>query len=361
MKRSFYTTCLIAALCVLMVPSALAQTTLPSPDDEVPTDKRAQTGFKFLSTSVDARASGMGGAVTSSAVGGSTALFYNPASMARMSGSFHASAGVVEHLVDFKYQYASAAYAPAGGSYGVIGVSFMNVDYGDFFETVRAENDQGFIELGTYSPTAMALGLGYARSFTDRFSVGAQFKYALQDLGTFATARVESGGSALPDGTQAAYDDYSLNTLAVDFGVLYNTGFESLTIAMSVRNFSQELIYERERFELPLTFQLGMSMDLLDVTSLDPNMHSLVLSVDAQRPRDFAEHLKFGAEYTLMDVVSLRGGWGSAFVGDDSEEGLSLGAGIQYEVSGFGFGADYAYTDFGVFGELQRIGLQISL
>lgn len=360
MKRSFYTTWLIAALCLLLAPSAFAQTNIPSPDSEVPTDKRAQTGFKFLSTSVDARASGMGGAVTSAPMASSNALFYNPAGMSRMTSDFSASAGTIDYLVDINYNYASAAYRPSGGNYGVFGISFVNVDYGDFFETVRASNEAGFVEVGTYSPTALAVGLGYARSFTDRFSMGAQVKYALQDLGSFAVSRTESGTS-LPDGTNASYRDYSINTMAVDFGVLYNTGFESLTIAMSTRNFSQELIYERERFELPLTFQIGMSMNVMDLTSMDPNMHALHVSVDAQRPRDFAEHLKVGAEYTLMNLISVRGGLGTAFVGDDSEEGFSFGAGISHEFSGIGFGADYAYTDFGLFGELQRIGLQVSL
>jgi hypothetical protein len=362
MKRSLFTTWLIAAIVLLMVPSAAAQTAIPGPETEVETDKRGQTGFKFLTTSVDARASGMGGAVTSSVEGSSTALFYNPASMARMQGNFHASAGNVEYLVDLTYNFASAAYSPVGGRYGVFGVSFINVDYGDFIETIRADNAAGFIELGTYSPTALALGLGYARSFTDRFSVGAQVKYALQDLGTFAVARQEGGGTTVGDGTSVSMRDYSFNTLAVDFGILYNTGFRSLTLAMSTRNFSRELIYEQERFELPLTFQIGMSMDMMDLTSLDPSAHSLLVAVDAQRPRDFVEHLKIGTEYTLMDVLSIRGGWSQAFVGsDDTEEGLSLGAGLYYDIQGIGFGADYAYTDFGLFGELHRIALQISL
>ncbi|HUF09478.1 MAG TPA: PorV/PorQ family protein [Rhodothermales bacterium] len=362
MKRSYYTTWFFVALCLLMVPSALAQTFIPGPDEPVATEKRGQTGFKFLTTTVNARSAAMGGAITSSTVGSSLSLFENPASMARMEGDFHVAAGVVDHLVDFRYNYASAAYQPVGGAYGVVGLSLVYVDYGDFFETVRANNEQGFIELGTYSPTALGLGLGYARSFSDRFSVGAHVKYALQDLGSFAVARVSQGGTPLGDGTSGTFRDYSLNTLAVDFGVLYNTGFRSLTIAMSTRNFSREMIYERERFELPLTFQLGMSMDLIDLTSLDPNVHAFQFSVDAQRPRDFVEHLKLGAEYTVMNVLSLRGGWGQAFVGsEDSEQGLSLGGGIKYEIGGIGFGADYAYTDFGLFGQLQHIGIQFSL
>ena len=366
MKSSIVTTTwLIAVLGLLAVPLATAQTFIPGPEDEVETVKRGQTGFKFLSTSVDARASAMGGAVTSSTMGSSTSMFYNPASMARMEGNFSASVGIFQHMVDFQYNVGSLAYRPGGGNYGVIGLSFLNVDYGDFFGTIRADNEAGYIDTGTYNSTALAVGLGYARSFTDRFSVGAHVKYAVQDLGTFPKARVGDasapGARALDDGTFVVDEDYALNTLAVDFGLLYNTGFRSLTIAMSTRNFSRELVYERERFELPLIFQIGLSMNVLDLTTLDPGMHALQVSLDAQRPRDFAEHVKIGGEYTFMNILSLRAGLGQAFVGDDSVEGFSFGGGLKYDASGIGFGVDYALTDFDVFGNLQRFAVHLSL
>ncbi len=360
MKRSIATTCLLVAIGLLTAPSVLAQTFIPSPDEEVETVKRGQTGFKFLSASVDARATAMGGAVTSSSTGSSSAMFYNPASMARMNGDFSAGFGIMNYLVDIQYNAASVAYRPGGGNYGVIGFSLVNVDYGDFLGTVRAENEQGYVDTGVYNPTALAVGLGYARSFTDRFSIGAHVKYAKQDLGDHFKARSDDATSTLDDGTTATLEDYGLNTIAFDFGVLYDTGFESLTIAMSTRNFSRELVYERERFELPLTFQIGVSMDVMDLTSMDPNMHSFMVSVDAQRPRDFAEHVKIGGEYTLMNILSLRGGLGRAFVGEDSEEGVSFGAGLKYSAGNIGFGVDYAYTDFGVFDAIQRFAVNIS-
>lgn len=359
MKNSFYTTLSAVALALLLVPSAHAQ--VVTPDTEVETQKRGQTGFKFLTVSVDPRASAMGGAVTASTIGSSTALFYNPASLSRLESNFNVNFGQLQYITDINYNVASLGYKPAGGRYGVVGVSFVAVDYGEFFETVRAENEQGFIELGTYTPTALAAGIGYAKSFTDRFSVGAHVKYASQDLGTFAVARVDEGGTSVSDGTSVRDKDYNLNTVAVDFGVLYNTGFKSLTIAMSTRNFSRELRYERENFELPLIFQIGASMNVLDFTNLNPSVHQLDVAIDAQRPRDFAEHVQVGGEYTFMNLLSLRAGLSKAFVAaDDTEEGISLGAGLQYQVSGLGFGADYAYTDFGLFGNLNRFALQVS-
>ena len=54
-------------------------------DDDLGTDKLAQTGMKFLSFSPDARAAALGDAITAK-TGGASSLFYNPAGMARLEG-----------------------------------------------------------------------------------------------------------------------------------------------------------------------------------------------------------------------------------------------------------------------------------
>ncbi len=341
------------ALLLSTVPSAWAQQGL-TPDTEVTTDKLAQTGMKFLSTSVDPRASALGSALTAEFTGSSTSMFYNPASMAFMPGSFSAAGGILQFIADISYTQASVAFRPGNGNFGVVGVSVVSVDYGEFLGTIRANNDFGFIDTGVYSPTAMAVGLGYARSFGDRFSAGANIKLAFQDLGSdFTTSQDFDTGAVI------ATDSYSARTMAYDFGVLYSTGFRSLTIAMMARNFAPEHTYVRERFELPLTFQIGASMNMVDFTSLDPGMHRLQLHVDAQRPRDFAEHIRFGVEYTFMGMASLRGGFEQAAVSE--EQGLSAGAGVRIEAGTVAFGADYAFTDFGLFGAVHRIGINLGL
>ena len=250
------------------------------------------------------------------------------------------------------------AYRPGGGNYGVFGLSLTAVDYGEFIGTIRANNEAGFIETGLFSPTALAVGVGYARSFSDRFSAGAHIKYAFQDFdGSFATST--TGGPVSTASDVVTSESYSQGTIAFDFGIVYATGFRSLVIAMSTRNFSQELTYVRENFELPLTFQIGLAMNLVDLTSLNPNDHSLMLHVDAQRPRDFTEHVRFGLEYTFMNIVSLRGGFEQLGVAD--EQGVSLGGGLKYQVNNIRFGANYAWTEFGLFGSVNRFGIQVGL
>ncbi len=58
------------------------------------------------------------------------------------------------------------------------------MDYGDFYGTRRANNDQGFEETGVFSPASYAVGLAYSRKVSDRFSFGVHVKYAGQDLGS---------------------------------------------------------------------------------------------------------------------------------------------------------------------------------
>lgn len=339
------------ALCLLLgllAPRAVAQ-------QDAEQNKRAQTGMKFLSISADPRAAGMGSAVTA-VEGGAAMLFYNPAGMARIASSADLMVGQTRWIADIDYNFGSIAYRPFGGRYGVIGLSLGYADYGDLQETIRADNEQGFIDLGTFSPQAWTVGLGYARAITDRFSVGGHVKYATMDLGSSVT-EVDGGLSAADEGAAFLRQDNEEGTVAFDFGVLYNTGFRSLSFAVSARNFAPEITYAEESLQLPLTLQIGLAMDVLDFTSLGSSgMHSLVMSVDAENPRDFSEQIKVGGEYTFYNTLSLRAG----YVFPTDEEGISLGAGVQQNFAGIGFGADYAYTNFGVFSGVQRIALRLS-
>src|SRR5690606_12324506 len=149
---------------------------------------------------------------------------------------------------------------------------------------------------------------------------------------------------------------FSANTIAYDFGVHYLTGFESLKFAFSVRNFSGEVNFDDENSEIPLTMRIGLSMDVLDLTEIDKEMNSLIISIDANRPRDFDEQIYFGADYTFMKMFSIRAGARVPNISDD-ERGLTFGAGIIQEFTGYNLRIDYGYTDFGVFNNVNTFSL----
>jgi len=143
--------------------------------------KLAQTGFQFLSVGSDARACAMGEAFTT-VEGSSSALFYNPAGMARVSSLVEIATNHTSWIADITHYSFRLALSPAEGRFGVFGISLMSVDYGDMQGTMVWANPDGYIDTEVFSPTAIAIGIGYARALTDRFAIGGQIKQAAQSL-----------------------------------------------------------------------------------------------------------------------------------------------------------------------------------
>ena len=299
-------------------------------DDDLGTDKLAQTGMKFLSFSPDARAAALGDAVTAK-TGGASSLFYNPAGMARIEG-MNLSAGQANWIAGITYNAVSVAYASDAG---VFGISVMNVDYGEIQGTIRSSNTAGYADTELFTPTANVVGLGYAIAPTDRFSVGGQVKFVNEKLGN---AYLDT------DGSVEGIESLDMDAVAYDFGLMYQMDWKNLMIAMSARNFSESLKYAEEAFELPLTFRMGVAVDVID---------NLSLSFVNERPRDYFSTTRVGFEYSLMGMLAVRAG----YVTPTDEAGINLGVGFQVA----GFNVDVAYTDFGVFDPVTRVGVQFTL
>lgn len=347
----------LSALALLLLLASVA-TAQDGEAEEEPSDndKIAQTGMKFLNVAPDPRAAALGNSTTA-LTGGAEMLFVNPAGMAWANiaqPGGDAMLAQTNWIADITHNHAAVGFRP-GSNIGVFGATMAFVDYGELEGTIRADNDQGYIDLGTFKPTAFAMGVGYARALSSRFSVGAHIKYVSQDL----TENVDEIGN---DGG-FVYGENRASTLAYDFGVQYRTGFESLVFAAAARNFSPDVTFEEESFQLPLTLQIGVAMDVFDLvpamtgTLADRRTHSLMLSLEAKNPRDFNEQIRLGGEYTFLDLISLRAGYG--FPADI--EGISLGAGIHQTLAGVGLGADYAYTDFGPLQAVHRVAVRFSL
>ena len=299
-------------------------------DDDLGTDKLAQTGMKFLSFSPDARAAALGDAVTAK-TGGASSLFYNPAGMARIEG-MNLSAGQANWIAGITYNAVSVAYASDAG---VFGISVMNVDYGEIQGTIRSSNTAGYADTELFTPTANVEGLGYAIAPTDRFSVGGQVKFVNEKLGN---AYLDT------DGSVEGIESLDMDAVAYDFGLMYQMDWKNLMIAMSARNFSESLKYAEEAFELPLTFRMGVAVDVIE---------NLSLSFVNERPRDYFSTTRVGFEYSLMGMLAVRAG----YVTPTDEAGINLGVGFQVA----GFNVDVAYTDFGVFDPVTRVGVQFTL
>jgi hypothetical protein len=293
-------------------------------------EKVAQTGCKFLDVGAGARACGMGEAYT--VLGqDATALFYNPSCIGEIDETFDLFVGRTQWIAEIEYN--SVAAVINAGVWGNLGFSVIAPDYGQIEGTrVSTENEQGFIRTGDLDISAFCAGVGYAREFTEKFTVGAQVKYVAQQLGWNV---VDSDTT-----------DNEISTLSYDFGLLFYPGFKSFAFGMSVRNFSPRVTYEQIGFEMPLTFALGVGADIMDFIG-DYEDISLELGAEMLHPRDWQEQFHLGAELGYMDMIFLRAGYKFRY----SQEGVNFGAGLN--VAGIRF--DYSYSEFELFDSINRI------
>ncbi|MBW7886882.1 MAG: PorV/PorQ family protein [Bacteroidetes bacterium] len=308
--------------------------------------KLAQTGMKFLNVATDPRAVAMGEAFCS-VEGMSSSLFYNPAGLARMAESFQAEIGYTQWIADINHTFASAAIGTPNNDYGVFGVTLQSVDYGAIIRTIRVDNSaDGYMDVGTFSPLAISVGLGYANALSDRFSVGGRVAYNLQNLGD-GISETNSQQNPITSTNKA-------EVLSFDFGMFYKTGLKSLNFAVSVRNFSKEIKFQRETFSLPLTIRIGISANVMDFVSSSSDTDPFLVSIDAINSRDYPETINIGGEYVFMKTLALRAGYMFGY----DEKAFTAGLGINQKIKGIGIGIDYAYAPFGVFSNVNRFAIQ---
>jgi len=300
--------------------------------------KVGQTGYQFLKIDANARGAAMGGAVTLSGFGAEN-LFYNPAGIALQSRRIDVFTNQTQWIADISY--ITVGVSKRFGSIGTFGFSYQTADYGDIIGTQVADNEFGFIETGSVDVAASAIGFAYAKKLTDKFSLGGHMRYASQKLGE--------------NQVEGETKSNTTSGLVWDFGTIFYPNESSFRFGMSIRNFSQEMIYEQFSFELPITFTLGMAADVFEVLGVSKNQ-TLLLALDAVHPRDYTERLHLGLEYGLNNMFFLRSGYKFNY----DSEGLSLGAGVNVSLGNIGTHISYALSQAGDFSPVNRISISAS-
>jgi hypothetical protein len=311
--------------------------------------KTGTTIGQFLLIEPSARVAGMGNAGVTT-FGEIQAAYFNPGALGHLDES-----GVQfthsQWLAGISYNYAAAGVRI--GAANTLLLTFTSLNSGEI-DVRTVENPQGTGE--RYTVADVAVGLGFSRRVSDRFSAGLHVKYIQESIW-----------------------HSSMSAMAVDFGVLYRLPFRAY-IGASLSNFGSKSGFdgrdlrirydqdpdqfgdnsnlpaalETESFALPIFFRVGMGFAVLDA----PNNRMLVV-VDAFHPSDNEESMSLGMEWTLLNLISLRAGYQHLFL-DDSEVGLTLGTGLRYRVSGMGLRFDYAWNEYGLLGDAQRFSLGLA-
>jgi len=312
--------------------------------------KTGMTSATFLSIEVGSRAKSMGGAF----VGISddvSAIYWNPAGIANLPQNAMMFSHT-EWLAEVNFDF--AAICIPLGNMGTLGASITSVSMPEMqVRTVFQPEGTGEF----FDASDIALSLTYARFLTDRFTMGFNLKYIQENI-----------------------YNMSAQTIALDFGTLFRTNFNNMVLGFSITNFGGDLrlsgddslveddlsptefgnndrIFanlETEKFQLPLTFRVGVGMDLLK-----SERNRATVAIDAIVPNDNNQYLNVGTEYVFNNFLALRAGYRSLLL-DDSEEGLTFGGGLQQKLfGGTMIQIDYAYGDFGLLDYIQEFSMSI--
>ena len=322
-----------ASICLL-----LGATSLVSGQFSGNVSKVGTTAANFLEVGVGARPVALGGAYVALAEDVSS-IYWNPAGLARIR-NFQVIMNHAEWLADINFEYLGLAKRIPG--IGVAGLAISAVNMSDM-EVRTVANPDGTGEM--FSVSNLAIQFSYARAVTDRFSIGFSSKYVYEQIWHM-----------------------SASAIAFDFGTLYRTTFNGLTIGMSISNFGTSMqmmgrdtqirvdidplsagnndnirgSLATDHFPLPLIFRFGIMMPVKFT-----NGQELFFMVDGLHPNNNHQSVNIGMEYALGQRLFLRGGYKSLFL-EEGEEGFTAGIGFKAKAFRyFGFMVDYAYQDFG--------------
>lgn len=311
--------------------------------------KTGTTAAKFLSLGIGAKANGMGGAYSSIA-NDATALYWNPAGVA----------GLNEYQIYFSHSALFAdidlnfvGFVIPAGSFGNIGISVDYLDYGEM-ELTSELNPEGTGE--TFGAASYAFGLSLARNITEEFALGITAKYIREDI-----------------------FNSSASGIAFDIGTIFVTPFYGVKFSSAITNYGskmkmngQDLLRQYDSdpqntgnnesvdaylgtddFDLPLRLQIGLSRDFQFL-----NNQRLTIAVDAAHPNDNNQWVNVGSELALFnEMIFLRGGYKTLFL-DDSQEGLTMGFGLNYSgLEFFRIAFDYAYQQYEYLDDIHTFGV----
>lgn len=308
------------------------------------------TAAPFLEVGVGSRAVGMGGAFVAVA-NDVSALYWNPAGISRIARP-EAVFERVEWLADISFNYLGVVIP--FGRWGTAGV-FLDAMSVPKMAVRTVDYPDGTGEM--FDATSYAVGLSYAFSLTDRFSIGLTGKYIEERI----------------------WHEKS-HSVAFDIGTLYKTNFNGLRIGATISNFGPSLTMDgsdliiyydadvsidgnndrimgkliTDEWPLPLNMQFGIAYDLLTTKFI-----KMTVAADAFHPINNSESVNTGTEIAILDLLFIRAGY-QAIGQTDTEEGLTLGGGLRYKMFGQSYiKFDYAFADFGRLKNVSRYTLRL--
>jgi TolB-like protein len=287
------------------------------------------TSAAFLKLGIGSRAIGMGeafGAVANDM----TALYWNPAGLAQLeqnelnithNNSFDS---INQDFVGYAKVYEK--YSIAAAIYGITMPSDL-------------ERRSGLDESNPFEPYSSPEGYFGAHDLAVHFAYG---RYIRPDLAVGAGVKL----------IQQTIDTLSAYGVAADAGALYKMHNIPLSLAFVIQNVGTPIKFVDTGYYPPFNVKLASAYRI--------NKYVLA-ALDLNKPIDNYLFVSAGGEITPINFLAIRLGYKYLTEGDqtNSLSGPSAGLGVNFEISGYKFRADYAFAPYGVLGDSQRFSLTV--
>ncbi len=316
-------------------------------------DRAGTTAGVQVQIPVGGRTLGMNGADIAYP-SGVDAIFWNPAGLGDFTGQVDGMFSSSRNIADISNNFFGLAFNT--GKMGVIGISMKAMSLGEI--PITTVQDMDGASGATFSPTFSVIGLSYARKLTDRINVGLTGKFIYESI-----------------------PRASATAVAFDFGLQYKNlmDIKGLSMGLAIRNMGSNMQYtgtgmlnsatqEGETYDdyfyhptssdqLPASMEMGLSYKPTDM---------ILLSAVYQNSNSETDYLRVGTELNFANIGFVRAGYsfelGAAGAGlGQSVYGLTLGAGVKFDISSTKVFVDYVYRPAQYFGSENLISLGIGL
>lgn len=320
-------------------------------------DNVGTSAAAFLKIPVDPRGASLSNAVVANA-NDPSAVYWNPAGLSQMKRTEVMFANT-DWIADLNVSFLGVG-VPLG-NLGAIGVGITYLSMGDMPITTWLDTEGASGQ--TFSAYDACFAVAYARKLTDKFSIGLSVKYVTETI-SHSTA----------------------SAFALDIGTLYDTGFRGLKVGMSFTNFGTKMRLEgrdliikvdpyptagsnptdvianlkTEEWSLPLTFQMGMSFNLVESEAF-----RVTFNADYRDERDYRALGLVGGEFAFKEMFFVRVGGMKRYAIDETQGKFTLnaGAGLKLNIPGstIKLRFDYSYSDLYRLKQAHRVALGVIL
>lgn len=315
--------------------------------------------YRALSDANSARVVALGGLPLPMHDGDLQTACFNPSSICPSMNNQLA----VSYVGDFNLgtNYATAQYSHTFNKVGSFAASVQYYNYGN----MNYASEGGSVD-GTFNVSDYAVTLGWGRELTDKWSIGANLKYAGLQYETY-----RAGALAVDvAGTYWSYSNWAFTLAARNIGYQLFNNFEARNVKLP---FSVDFIASKKLDHLPLTIVIGYNdiqqwNKIYTDTIVSPNHDPLTGEVKekskvGQFMTNLACHLIVGGEFEIGKNLVLRASYnfGNHYNMDVPEArtlvGFSAGFGVKIKM----FQIDYALSRNNIVGSPHFLTLRVDL